>query len=130
METIIRGSGSRVGFVLVDEKKLLEKDGWMTSHASWLDHYWTKVSKDGRETFNTLFFLSNFFWRTWVLLGWWTLGSLVCRRRFFWHPREFRIKRFCYFCCCRWSLGSDLSSKVEGSAVVVMAVAITLIYSK
>jgi hypothetical protein len=34
METTIMGSGSRIRFVLVDEKRLflLEKLGWMTSH--------------------------------------------------------------------------------------------------
>ena len=51
METIIKGRGSGIEFVLVDEKKyfLLEKLGWMTSHASWLDRYWTKVSKARRR---------------------------------------------------------------------------------
>ena len=44
METFTKGRGSRVGFVLVDKKKLLKKNllkmlGWMTLHVGLLERY-------------------------------------------------------------------------------------------
>ena len=45
MGTITRGSGSRVGLVLMDERGnfLLKKLAWMTSQVGWLERYKTNV---------------------------------------------------------------------------------------